>query len=93
MRPINGPSSLTSEERLSEAAAILADGVLRLHVTRGLRFRDGLSESEHAEQKAFLEGLPRAEKRATEDLRAAFPATWTPRVVSGLKRPLRALCG
>ena len=55
-------------------------------------FTDWLSKSEDAEQKVFLEGLLLAEERATEDLRAAFLATWTPKVVSGLKRQFRDYC-
>jgi hypothetical protein len=31
MRPIDDPSLLTPDERLSEVAAILAGGILRLH--------------------------------------------------------------
>ena len=45
------------------------------------------------DQKAFLEGLLLAEERATEDLRAAFLATWTPQAVSSLKRQFRAYGG
>lgn len=55
-------------------------------------FTDWLSKSEDAEQKVFLEGLLLAEARATEDLRAAFLTTWTPKVVAGLKRQYRAYC-
>ena len=62
------------------------------HITAELLFRDWLSKSEDAEQKAFLEGLLLAEDRATEDLQEAFLATWTPKVVSGLKRQFRAYC-
>lgn len=31
MRPIDDPSSMTPDERLSEVASILATGILRLH--------------------------------------------------------------
>jgi CHAD domain-containing protein len=67
-------------------------GTVNDHATARLLFRDWLSKSEDAEQKAFLEGLLLAEERATEDLQAAFLATWTPKVVSGLKRQFRAYC-
>jgi hypothetical protein len=36
MRPIDDPSSLTPDERLSEVATILAGGVLRLHARAAL---------------------------------------------------------
>ena len=68
-------------------------GTVNDHATAKTLFRDWLSKSEDAEQKAFLEGLLLAEERATEDLRAAFLATWTPKVVSGLKRQFRAYGG
>jgi CHAD domain-containing protein len=67
-------------------------GTLNDHATAKTLFGDWLSNSEDAEQKAFLEGLLLAEERATEDLRAAFLATWTPKVVSGLKRRFQACC-
>ena len=67
-------------------------GTVNDHATAKTLFGDWLSKSEDAEQKAFLEGLLLAEERATEDLRAAFLATWTPKVVSGLKRQFRAYC-
>jgi CHAD domain-containing protein len=65
-------------------------GTVNDHATAKTLFGDWLSKSEDAEQRAFLEGLLLAEQRATEDLRAAFLATWTPKVVSGLKRQFRA---
>ena len=65
-------------------------GTVNDHTTAGLLFRDWLSKSEDAQQRAFLEGLLLAEDRASEDLRAAFLATWTPKVVFGLKRQFRA---
>ena len=67
-------------------------GTVNDHATAKTLFGDWLSKSEDAEQKAFLEGLLLAEERATKDLRAAFLATWTPKVVSGLKRQFRAYC-
>ena len=36
MRPIDDPSFLTPEERLSEVATIMAVGVLRLHARAAL---------------------------------------------------------
>jgi CHAD domain-containing protein len=68
-------------------------GTVNDHAKAKTLFGDWLSKSEDAERKAFLEGLLLAEERATEDLRAAFLATWTPKVVSGLKRQFRAYCG
>ena len=65
-------------------------GSVNDHVTARLLFRDWPSKSEDTEQKTFLEGLLLAEERATDDLRAAFLATWTPKVVSRLKRQFRA---
>ena len=53
-------------------------GTVNDHATATTLFRDWLSKSENAEQKAFLEGLLLAEERATKDLQAAFLATWTP---------------
>ena len=67
-------------------------GTVNDHATAKTLFGDWLSKSEDAEQRAFLEGLLLAEERATQDLRAAFLATWTPKVVSGLKRQFRAYC-
>ncbi|MGO8752760.1 MAG: CHAD domain-containing protein [Thermoguttaceae bacterium] len=67
-------------------------GTVNDHATVKTLFGDWLSKSEEAEQKAFFEGLLLAEERATKDLRAAFLATWTPKVVSGLKRQFRAYC-
>jgi CHAD domain-containing protein len=68
-------------------------GIVNDHATARTLFGDWRSKSDDAEQRAFLEGLLLAEERATEDLRAAFLATWTPKVVSGLKRQFRAYCG
>jgi CHAD domain-containing protein len=67
-------------------------GAVNDHATTRMLFGDWRLKSEDAEQKAFLEGLLLAEERATEDLRAAFQATWTAKVVSGLKRQFRAYC-
>jgi len=67
-------------------------GTVNDHATVKKVFRDWLSKSEDAVQKAFLEGLLLAEERATKDLQAAFLATWTPKVVSTLKREFRAYC-
>jgi CHAD domain-containing protein len=67
-------------------------GVLNDHAAARLLLRDWLSQSEDPQQRAFLEGLLLAEERANEDLRAALLATWTPKVVSGLKRQFRAYC-
>ena len=64
-------------------------GTVNDHATAKTLFGDWLSKSEDAQQKAFLEGLLLAEERATEDLRAAFLATWTPKVVWDLKRQFR----
>ena len=36
MRSIEEPASLTSDERLSEVASILAEGILRLHARAAL---------------------------------------------------------
>jgi CHAD domain-containing protein len=67
-------------------------GTVNDHATAMRLFGEWLSKSENAEQKAFVEGLLLAEQRATEDLRAAFLATWTQKVVSGLKRQFWAYC-
>ncbi len=67
-------------------------GTVNDHATAKTLFQDWRSKSESAEQRAFLEGLLLAEERANEDLRAAFLATWTPKVVAGLKRQFRACC-
>jgi hypothetical protein len=67
-------------------------GTVNDHAKAKTLFGDWLSKSENAEQSAFLAGLLLAEERATADLRAAFLATWTPKVVSGLKRQFRAYC-
>ena len=46
MRPIDDPSFLTPDERLSEVAGILAAGVLRLHARAALCGDDpGLEKS------------------------------------------------
>ncbi len=67
-------------------------GTLNDHATAKALFGDWLSNSADAHQKAFLEGLLLAEEGATADLRAAFLATWTPKVVSGLKRRFQTYC-
>ena len=64
-------------------------GTVNDHATAKRLFGDWLSKSEDMAEKAFLEGLLLAEQRATADLRAAFLATWTPKVVSSLKRKFR----
>jgi hypothetical protein len=46
MPPIDDPSSLTPEERLSEIASILADGVLRLHARAALGGGDAPTKTE-----------------------------------------------
>ena len=68
-------------------------GTLNDHATAKTLFGDWLLMSQDAQQKAFLEGLLLAEEQATEDLRAAFLATWTPQAVSSLKRRFRAYGG
>jgi CHAD domain-containing protein len=65
-------------------------GTVNDHATASMLFRDWRSKAENAEQRAFLEGLLLAEERAVADLRVAFLATWTPKVVSDLKRDFRA---
>jgi len=67
-------------------------GTVNDHATTKKLFGEWMSKSEDVAEKAFLEGLLLAEQRATEDLRAAFLATWTPKVVSGLKKQFRAYC-
>ncbi len=67
-------------------------GTVNDHSTAKMLFGDWWSKSEDAQQKSFLEGLLLAEERATEDLRAAFLATWTPKVVSVLKRQFGTYC-
>jgi CHAD domain-containing protein len=67
-------------------------GTVNDHATAKTLFGDWWSKSEDAEQKPFLEGLVLAEERATSDLRAAFLATWTPKVVSVLKRQFGTYC-
>jgi len=67
-------------------------GTVNDHATVKTLFQDWLLKSDDMEQKAFLEGLLLAEERATKDLQAAFLTTWTPEVVSALKREFRAYC-
>lgn len=67
-------------------------GTVNDHATAKRLFGEWSSKTEDVAEKAFLEGLLLAEQRATEDLRAAFLATWTPKVVSGLKKQFRAYC-
>ena len=67
-------------------------GTVNDHATAKTLFGDWWSKSEDAQQKPFLEGLLLAEERATSDLRAAFLATWTPKVVSVLKRQFGTYC-
>ena len=67
-------------------------GTVNDHATAKTLFQGWLSKSEDAEQKAFLEGLLLAVERAAKDLQAAFLATWTPKVVSSLKRQFRPYC-
>jgi len=67
-------------------------GTINDHVTARKLFRDWLSKSDDAEERAFLEGLVLAEDWSIEDLQAAFLVLWTPKVVSRLKRQFRAFC-
>ena len=64
-------------------------GTVNDHATAKSLFRDWLPKSDSGEQKAFLEGLLLAEERASDDLRAGFLATWTPKVVCDLERQFR----
>jgi CHAD domain-containing protein len=67
-------------------------GTVNDHATaRGL-FAEWVVQSDDAEQRAFVEGFLVAEQQAAEDLRAAFLATWTPKVVAKLKRKFRPYC-
>ena len=61
-------------------------GTVNDHATAKLIFHSWRSTIVDLELKAFLNGLLHAEEQAAEDLRAAFLATWTPKVVSRLKR-------
>ena len=67
-------------------------GTVNDYATTKTLFGDWRSKSEDAQREAFLAGLLLAEERAAQDLRAAFVATWTPRVLSGLKRQFWAYC-
>jgi CHAD domain-containing protein len=67
-------------------------GTVNDHATAKTLFRDWLAKCEDAEQKAFLQGLLLAEERASDDLRAAFLATWTPKAVARLNRQFLAYC-
>ena len=67
-------------------------GTVNDHAMAQTLFQDWLLKFEDAEQRAFLEGLLLAEKRASDDLRMVFLATWTPKVVSDLKRAFRVYC-
>ena len=55
MRPIDDPSFLTPDDHLSEVAAILAGGVLRLHVRTALSCDDPGSEKSPNSHPAGLE--------------------------------------
>lgn len=55
MRPIDNPSSLTPDERLSEVAAILAGGFLRLHVRAALSGGNPAPENPPNSDRAGLE--------------------------------------
>lgn len=81
-------------EKLYPHVTLLQDllGTVNDHATATKLLGELLSEFEDVKQRAFLEGLLVAEQRATEDLRAAFLATWTSKAVSGLKRQFRAYC-
>jgi CHAD domain-containing protein len=67
-------------------------GTLNDHATAKKLFGEWLSQCEDLAQKAFLEGLLFAEQRATDDLRAAFLAFWTPKGVARLKKQFAAYC-
>ena len=67
-------------------------GTVNDHATALRLFRERLSRNEDVAETAFLEGLLLAEQQATEDLRAAFRAGWTPKVVAGLKKQFAAYC-
>jgi hypothetical protein len=54
MRSFDDPSSMTPDERFSEIAAILADGVLRLHTRAALSAE---SSSPEKSQNSASEGL------------------------------------
>lgn len=67
-------------------------GTVHDHATAKALLQDTLPKFDSAQDKAFLEGLLLAEEQAIEDLRAAFLAMWTPKVVSALKRQFRTYC-
>jgi CHAD domain-containing protein len=68
-------------------------GTVNDHVTARNIFQDWQSETENGEERAFFDGVLLAEHRAVEDLRSAFFAVWTPKIVSDLKRQFHFCCG
>jgi CHAD domain-containing protein len=94
MEIVAGTFDSAFRRRLYPQVTLFQDllGTVNDHSTAALLFRDWLLKCEDAQQKALLEGLLLAEERATADLRKTFLATWTPKVVSALKRQFRAYC-
>jgi CHAD domain-containing protein len=67
-------------------------GAVNDHATAKVLFQEWLAKSQDALQRAFLEGVILAESSAHRDLREAFLALWTPKVVRKLRRQFRACC-
>ncbi len=53
---------------------------------------NGITNTEDARQRAFFRGMLLAETKAHNDLRQAFHAIWTPKVVRRLRRMFRDCC-
>ena len=51
-----------------------------------------ITNTEDARQRAFFRGMLLAETKAHDDLRQAFQAIWTPKVVRRLRRMFRDYC-
>lgn len=81
-------------EKLYPQLTTLQDilGTVNDHATALTLFGEWLSKSEIPAERAFLEGLVLAEQRATDDLRTAFLASWTPQVISRLKQQFAVYC-
>jgi CHAD domain-containing protein len=60
-------------------------GIVNDHATAVKLYLQWLEESQDAEERAFLEGMAIAESKANDDLREAFLATWTPKMMARLR--------
>jgi CHAD domain-containing protein len=68
-------------------------GAVNDHATAKTVFGNWIRNTDDVQQRAFLRGMLLAQTKAHADLRQAFHAIWTPKVVKRLRRQFRDYCG